>query len=83
MKKLLALALLTLSTVASANYITGNDLLDRMNRSDPMQDMFVYGYVAAVSDFSRGDLHCAPMNVSIGQVRDLTHQRLLRPSYQR
>ena len=78
MKRFISIALLTLSTAASANYITGNELLDRINRRDPMQDMFVYGYVSAVSDFSRGDLHCAPLNVTVGQVRDLTHQRLVR-----
>ena len=78
MKAIISTILLTLSTAASANYITGNELLDRINRRDPMQDMFVYGYVSAVSDFTRGDLHCAPLNVTVGQVRDLTHQRLVR-----
>lgn len=78
MKAIISTILLTLSTVASANYITGNELLERMNKRDPMHDMFVYGYVSAVSDFSRGDLHCAPLNVTVGQVRDLTHQRLMR-----
>jgi len=78
MKKLIAIALFTLSTAASANYYTGNDLLEHMNKRESANEMLVLGYVAGVSDFARGDLHCAPLNVTLGQKRDVVHQRLLR-----
>ena len=78
MKRFISIALLTVSTAASANYYTGNDLLERMNKRDTTTEMLVLGYVAGVSDFARGDLHCAPLSVTLGQMRDISHQRLLR-----
>lgn len=74
MKKLMALALLMLSTAASAQYYTGNDLLERLN--DPARDFFAMGYIAGVSDLGLREYHCPPQTVTLGQMRDMVYRSL-------
>ena len=76
MRKLLALALLTLSTAASAQFYSGNDLLERLN--DPEREFFAMGYIAGVSDLGIREYHCPPQTVTLGQVRDMVHNSLNR-----
>ncbi len=78
MKKLIAIALLTLSTAASATFYTGNDIKNRLDGGDTHQGMLVLGYVAGVVDLGRGDYHCAPEGVTLGQLRDIAYASINR-----
>lgn len=72
---ILALALAT--PVAQAEFVSGNDLLSRMN-GQPMEQVFASGYVAGVFDSLRGaSLICPPDGVTVGQVRDMVRQLLV------
>lgn len=71
MKRFISIALLTVSTAASAQFYNGNDLLQRMDSGEPHHQMLAMGYVAGVVDMTRGEYHCAPASASLGQVRDL------------
>lgn len=79
MKRFISIALLTVSTAASADFYTGNDLFERLN--DPDRVYLGMGYIAGVADLGSGEYHCAPENVTLGQVRDMVTQYLrLNPS---
>ena len=71
MKHIIAALALVASTTASAQFYNGNDLLHRMDSGDSSQNMLAMGYVAGVVDMTRGEYHCAPANVTLGQVRDM------------
>ena len=75
MKRFISIALLTVSTAASADFYSGNDLLERMQ--DPARSAIAMGYVAGVSDMGSGEYHCAPPDVTLGQVRDMVRQYLI------
>jgi len=70
MKKTL-MAILFLPSMASAEFLTGNDLLSRMNSEEVVQRMFALGYVAGVSDAQQHVFSCPPSGVTNGQVRDV------------
>jgi hypothetical protein len=71
MKHIITALALVASTTASAQFYNGNDLLHRMDSGDSSQNMLAMGYVAGVVDMTRGEYHCAPANVTLGQVRDM------------
>jgi hypothetical protein len=70
MKKLIV-GLLFVPCVANAEFLTGNDLLSRMNSDEVVQRMFALGYVAGVSDAQQHVFSCPPSGVTNGQVRDV------------
>ena len=70
MKKLIV-GLLFVPCMASAEFLTGNDLLSRMNSDEVVQRMFALGYVAGVSDAQQHVFSCPPSGVTNGQVRDV------------
>lgn len=74
MKRFISIALLTLSTAASAQFYSGNDLLERLN--DPDREFFAMGYIAGVSDLGLREYHCPPQTVTLGQVRDMVQSSL-------
>jgi hypothetical protein len=69
MKKLLAVALFA-PAVASAGFMTGNDLLSRMN-GDNISQIQAIGYVQGVYDAYSNFVFCPPNGVSAGQVNDM------------
>jgi hypothetical protein len=73
MKKLIA-GLLFVPCVASAEFLSGNDLLSRMNSEEVVQRMFALGYVAGVSDAQQHVFSCPPAGVTNGQVRDVANR---------
>jgi len=75
MKKLIA-TLLFAPCMASAEFLSGNDLLSRMNSEEVMQRMFALGYVAGVSDAQQHVFSCPPSGVTNGQVRDVVRSYL-------
>lgn len=76
---------LTLCASAQAEFLTGNDLLSRLQSSDVAIRMTGLGYVMGVFDASQGAAHCAPNDAGItaGQVRDITTLWLERNPAQR
>lgn len=75
MKHIITTIVLFASTTASADFYTGNELLDRMQ--DPARAGIAMGYVAGVSDMGSGEYHCAPGDVTLGQIRDMVKQYLI------
>jgi hypothetical protein len=71
MKHIITALALVASTTASAQFYSGNELLQRMDSQDANLQMLTMGYVAGVVDMTRGEYHCAPASVTLGQVRDM------------
>jgi hypothetical protein len=76
MKHIITALALVASTCVSAQFYSGNELLQRMDSDNAYNKMLAMGYVAGVVDMTRGDFHCAPANVTLGQVRDMVHNYL-------
>lgn len=79
MKKITtALIGLTLCASAQAEFLTGNNLLAKMNSSDYMDQSQAIGYVQGVFDASKNIFHCAPSSAGIttGQVHDMVKSYL-------
>lgn len=68
-------ALLTAGT-ASAEFFTGNQLLEHMSSNDRTERLVSDGYIMGVHDTGRGVLHCTPGTVNLTQTRDLVFQFL-------
>lgn len=75
MKKLLVLMLWPV--IAQAEFMTGNDLLDKLKSESVTNKAISLGYVMGVFDSHQGISHCAPGNqVTAGQVQDLVRMHL-------
>ena len=70
------LAVAMLATVAHAEFISGNELLQRLESSESYDRGLGMGYVAGVFDATSGLHHCSPSSVSLGQMRDMTLKAL-------
>jgi hypothetical protein len=77
MKHIITALALVASTAASAEFFTGNDLLNRLQSSEPTKQVMALGYIAGVSDFGQSNSHCTPDGVSLGQLRDIVQQSLV------
>lgn len=75
MKKLIA-AVLMVPTIASAQYYTGNTLLQKMNSTELYERSMAMGYVMAISDAYQNIAHCSGQRVTAGQTRDVVKQYL-------
>jgi hypothetical protein len=75
MKKLIA-TLLFAPCMANAEFLSGNDLLSRMNSEEVVHRMFALGYVAGVSDAQQHVFSCPSAGVTNGQVRDVVRSYL-------
>lgn len=77
MKKFLV-ALLMVPSMASAEFLTGNDLYARMTHTDAWWRMYALGYVVGVYDVGVHMYFCPgrETNISAGQVRDIAEQFL-------
>lgn len=76
MKTIITAALLTASTIASAQFITGNQLLDRMNAETSNTRMYALGYVIGVVDSMNGYAFCLPSAATAGQINDMMRNYL-------
>jgi hypothetical protein len=74
MKKILT-GLLMVPTMASAEFMSGNNLLSDMN-GDIVDQMIALGYVMGVSDVFTNGTVCPPNNVTAGQVKDIIKRHL-------
>jgi len=71
MKKLLTIAVLSVSLSAQAEFVSGNQLHAFLN-GDSSEVVLGKGYIAGVFDAYHGVSHCSPAGVSLGQVSDMT-----------
>jgi hypothetical protein len=69
--------LVFLSSAAHAEFLTGNDLLSKMNHSDVTEKAIAMGYVAGVYDAGRGVHHCPPANVTLGQIHEMVKNTIV------
>jgi hypothetical protein len=81
MKKLLA-ALLFVPALAHASFLSGNELLSRMNGSS-MEQIHALGYVQGVVDAYTYLFICPPNQITAGQVRDMIKNYLTNLPAQR
>ena len=79
MKKAIA-GLLMVPCMASAEFVSGNMLLDYMTKSDTtfVDKSMALGYVMGVFDVGSHTNHCPPSHVTTGQVSDIVKQYLQR-----
>lgn len=76
-KKAILASLLAFSSFsASAEFISGNKLFSLITSEKTTEKAFAYGYVAGVFDVGHGVLHCAPDNVTVQQIVDITIKAL-------
>lgn len=75
MKKFIA-ALLFVPTIASAEFYSGNDILNKLNDSSLMMQMQALGYIQGVADVYVGVTFCAASNVTAGQLQDIVKSYL-------
>jgi hypothetical protein len=75
MKKLILLAALLAGT-AHAQFMSGNELLDRLNDPGTAKPMVALGYVMGVLDAHYNTEICPPEQVQIGQASDVIKQWL-------
>lgn len=76
MKATLILAAALAATSASAEFMTGNELLSRINSETNYERGTAIGYIMGAFDAGQGTTHCAPANVTAGQVRDMVRNVL-------
>jgi hypothetical protein len=78
--------LLTLAFVgpAHAEFVDGNKLLSRIDNSSSYYEQgAAMGYIMGVADTGLGILHCAPPNVTAGQLQDMVRNYLINVPAQR
>lgn len=71
MKKLITAAALFLSLTAHAEFYSGNDLLAKLTSESVVDRSVGHGYILGAFDSLNNFNHCAPKNVTGGQVRDM------------
>jgi hypothetical protein len=69
--KRLILVVALVATSAHAEFLDGNELLDRMRSTEPVRRGVAIGYVLGVHDTMARVNHCTPSNVTSGQLRDI------------
>lgn len=75
MKKLIFIITLLCGT-AHAEFYTGNDLYSRLTSDNHLERMAGLGFIIGVFDASQRIDHCAPDNITAGQVRDMVRQHM-------
>jgi hypothetical protein len=73
--KAAALILALAASSAQAQFLTGNELLERLNGST-VQQVNAVGYITGVADAELGTLWCPPPIISARQIVDLTKRTL-------
>lgn len=56
---------------AHAEFNDGNQLLSKLKDSSYFNQGYGMGYIAGVADMGMGIVHCAPYNVTAGQLNDM------------
>lgn len=74
--KYTALILAVFSTAAQAEFQDGNKLLSNLKDSAYFSQGYAMGYIAGIADMGLGVVHCAPANVTAGQLNDMVKNYL-------
>lgn len=75
MRKAIILAL-ALAGSAHAEFVDGNKLLSQIKDSGYFSQGHALGYIAGVADTGLGVIHCAPSNLTAGQLNDMVRNYL-------
>jgi len=89
---LIVFALLAVSTTASAEFKTGNQIISalktcandpgRCSKEDYWSYLFAYGYLIGAFDAGHGVTHCSPPGITAGQVEAIFLQKVVEvPQY--
>lgn len=70
MKRLVAAALMV-PAMASAEFISGNELYRDLRSDAAVDRVYALGYIAGVADAGQSASHCIPTTVSLGQIQDM------------
>jgi hypothetical protein len=76
MKRIACLTLVALCATAHAEFWDGNKLLERATSEGWYDRGTAIGYVMGVTDTTYGVIHCAPSNLTAGQVEAMVLQHL-------
>ena len=76
MKKIITIIALFVAASAHAEFKDGNKLLSELNHEVFYTRGVAMGYIMGVSDAGAGVIHCAPPNVTAGQVQDMVKNYL-------
>lgn len=77
LSKRLAIGLACLTVgVASAEFLSGNDLLADMKADGYARKGMALGYVTGVADALMRVVYCPPRDITAGQVHDMVRQHL-------
>jgi hypothetical protein len=82
MKKI-ALILALVAGSAHAEFMDGNRLLDKIVSNSYYEQGSAMGYIMGVADMGLGVIHCAPANVTAGQLQDMIRNYLTNTPAQR
>lgn len=74
MKAALTLIACLAAGPASAEFLSGNDLLNLLRSQERHERAAADGYIMGVHDAGRGAVHCSPTSVTLTQVRDMSTQ---------
>lgn len=78
MKKTVTGILLALTMCsAHAEFLSANDLLNKMNSPQPVDQGLALGYVMGIFDVMYGSVACPPDAVTAGQVYDMTKKFII------
>jgi hypothetical protein len=76
MKRLACLILVALCATAHAEFWDGNKIYERYTSDTWYDKGTALGYIMGVADTTMGVSHCAPANVTAGQVEAMVMQHL-------
>ena len=71
MKKLAIVLAGMVSLSAHSEYVSGNDLLERLNGESFFTKGFAMGYILGAADAGYRTWHCTPLTVQAGQAQDI------------
>ena len=76
MRAFIFASLVTVTTLAQAEFKDGNKLLSELNHEVFYTRGVAMGYIMGVADAGAGGVHCAPPNVTAGQLQDMVKNYL-------
>lgn len=77
MRNMIIAAFVFAPAAVCAEFLSGNDLLQRIESSDSVNRSIALGYVMGVHDALRSVTHCSPTTTTSGQVHDMVHVFLI------
>jgi hypothetical protein len=82
-KRALCAAALACYTQAGATFFSGNELYGWLTSNRAAETISALHYIGGVADTLDQDIICMPLNVTLGQVRDIVQKHLRANAEQR